>query len=121
LGYSAEEFKNLFLEKAFQGTIGPSFRWNILNYGRILNGVRREDAIFQQTVVAYQNTVLSANAEVESALVVFLRSREQYQKLRESAEATKLAVRVLEKQMEAGVIDFNRMALLQQNLTQQQD
>jgi NodT family efflux transporter outer membrane factor (OMF) lipoprotein len=121
LGFSAAEFKNLFRATAFEGTIGPSFRWDILNYGRILNGVRREDAIFKQRVVAYQNTVLSANAEVESALVLFLRSQDQFQKLKESADATQVAVKVLTEQMKAGVIDFNRMALLQQNLTQQLD
>src|ERR1700722_3176124 len=80
LGYSAAEFKNLFRPTAFNGTIGPSFRWDILNYGRLLNEVRREDAIFKQLVTAYQNTVLSANAEVESALVLYLRSEDQYQK-----------------------------------------
>jgi NodT family efflux transporter outer membrane factor (OMF) lipoprotein len=121
IGAAAAEFKHLFLPTAFTGTIGPSFRWDILNYGRILNEVRREDAIFKQLVLAYQNTVLSANAEVENALIVYLRSRDQYQKLKESADATQLAVKVLAEQMKAGLIDFNRMALLQQNLTQQLD
>jgi NodT family efflux transporter outer membrane factor (OMF) lipoprotein len=121
IGSSAAEFKNLFRSTAFNGTIGPSFRWDILNYGRLLNEVRREDAIFKQKVVAYQNTVLGANAEVESAMVLFLRSQDQFQKLKESADATQLAVKVLTVQMETGLIDFNRMALLQQNLTQQLD
>src|SRR5207245_2686127 len=40
IGYSAEQFKNLFRTTALAGTIGPSFQWNILNYGRILNNVR---------------------------------------------------------------------------------
>ena len=121
IGATAADFKHLFLPSAFNGTIGPSFQWNILNYGRTLNGVRREDAIFKQLVTAYQNAVLSANAEVESALVLFLRSEDQYQKLKESADATQLAVTVLTQQMKAGLIDFNRMALLEQNLTQQLD
>ena len=88
IGYSAAELRHFFLYTAFTGTIGPSFRWDILNYGRLLNEVRREDAIFKQLVVAYQNTVLSANAEVESAMVLFLRTQEQRRKLRESVAAT---------------------------------
>jgi NodT family efflux transporter outer membrane factor (OMF) lipoprotein len=39
-GWSAEQFKDLFAHGSFHGTVGPSFRWEILNYGRILNNVR---------------------------------------------------------------------------------
>jgi NodT family efflux transporter outer membrane factor (OMF) lipoprotein len=58
LGYSAKHFPNLFRSQALNGEIGPSFQWNILNYGRIRNGVRYEDARFQELVAAYQQTVL---------------------------------------------------------------
>jgi outer membrane protein TolC len=34
--YSAEFFKNLWTSKALAGSVGPTFTWNILNYGRIL-------------------------------------------------------------------------------------
>lgn len=121
LAYSAADFNHLFSPRAMNGVVGPTFRWNVLNYGRILNGVRREEAIFGQLVLAYQNTVLNANAEVERALAVFLRSQVQRQTLRESVAATQIAVNVLMEQMKAGLIDYNRIALLQQNLVQQQD
>jgi outer membrane protein TolC len=41
-------------------TVGPSFQWNILNYGQITNNVRLQDATLQQYLVDYQNTVLKA-------------------------------------------------------------
>ena len=41
-------------------SFGPSFQWNILNYGRITNNVRVQDAAFQALVTDYQNTVLDA-------------------------------------------------------------
>jgi NodT family efflux transporter outer membrane factor (OMF) lipoprotein len=118
IGYAAAEFKNLFRSTAFNGTIGPSFRWDILNYGRLLNEVRREDAIFKQRVVAYQNTVLGANAEVESALVLYLRSQDQFKKLRQSADATELAIKAAK--LDPNNTVFREVVLLQ-NLTQQQD
>jgi len=43
--------------------IGPSFQWNVLNYGRILNGVRLQDAKFQEFLATYQNSVLTANEQ----------------------------------------------------------
>lgn len=121
LGYSAAEFKNLFRSDAFNGTFGPSFRWNILNYGRTLYGVRREEALFMQLVLAYQNTVLVANQEVENALTSYSYSWQTHQKLRESADASAEAIRVLNVQLSTGLIDFNRISLLLQNLVQQRD
>jgi len=64
---------------ALEGNIGPTFQWNILNYGRIVNNVRLQDAHFQELVAAYQSTVLTAAQEVENGLVTFLRARERAQ------------------------------------------
>src|SRR5207247_4650243 len=33
-GYSAEHFNRLFRSTAFEGSFGPAFRWDVLNYGR---------------------------------------------------------------------------------------
>ena len=48
--------------------IGPSFQWNLLNYGQITNNVRLQDARLQQLLVDYQNTVLRAQQEVENGI-----------------------------------------------------
>ena len=69
LGYSAENASQLFTPAAFNGSVGPSFQWNILNYGRIANNVRLQDAKFQQTLLDYRTAVLTANQEAEDGLV----------------------------------------------------
>ena len=61
VGWSSEQFPELFAPGVFQGSIGPSFNWKILNYGRILNNVRLQDAKFQELVAAYQQSVLNAD------------------------------------------------------------
>jgi NodT family efflux transporter outer membrane factor (OMF) lipoprotein len=73
-GWSAQELKDLFAHGAFREIVGLSFQWPILNYGRILNNVRLQDAKFQELVVNYQSTVLQAAKEVENGLVTFVRS-----------------------------------------------
>ena len=40
LGYESADLSKLFESSSFMGNITPSFRWNILNYGRITNNVR---------------------------------------------------------------------------------
>jgi len=77
ISLDAEQFSDVFSGSSLAGRVGPGFQWNILNYGRIANSVRAEDARFQQAVIGYQNTVLMANKEVEDAIVGFLREQER--------------------------------------------
>ena len=81
VGYSANTFPDLFRYESFNGSVGPSFNWNLLNYGRIVNNVRLQDATFQQLVYAYQNTVLAGNQEVEDGLVNYFKSHQEAQLL----------------------------------------
>ena len=77
IGYSAQNFSNLFQDQALAGTVGPSYTWNILNYGRLLSTKRLRIARFQELVTTYRNTVLSADRDVENGLVTFLRAQQR--------------------------------------------
>jgi NodT family efflux transporter outer membrane factor (OMF) lipoprotein len=121
VGYEAKSFPDLFKSTAFNGSVGPSFQWNLLNYGRILNNVRLQDARFQELVVTYQQSVLEADREVEDGLVTFLRSQRQTKLLEESVVAAERAVKIVVFQYEKGAVDFNRYAVIEQNLVTQQD
>ena len=121
IGTSAQTIPGLWTEPAFTGSIGPALQWKILNYGRIVNNVRLQDAKFQQSVAVYQNTVLKAAAEVEDGLVQFLRSQQRAQSMSVSVMAAEKSVKVALAQYRGGLIDFNRVALVEQNLVQQQD
>ena len=56
-------------------SIGPAFVWPFLNYGRIRNNIRVQDARLQQALVAYRETVLQAAREVEDAIAALDRAR----------------------------------------------
>lgn len=121
LGWQAAHFSKLFSADAFNGSVGPNFQWNLLNYNRIRNNVRYQTAAFQALITAYQNTVLLANEEVESGLITFLRAQERAQLLQESVNAARKAVKIVVLQYEKGAVDFNRYATIEQNLVVQQD
>jgi len=91
LGYEAQNFTDLFSSKSFIGTIGPNVRWDILNYGRLVNGIRVQDAVFQTRVLDYQNATLRAGREVEDGIVLYLRAQSQSGQLAESAKEAKIA------------------------------
>lgn len=121
VGYASQYFSKLWTSGAFTGSIGPSFQWNLLNYGRILNNVRLQDAKFLELVAHYQNSVLKANQEAEDGIVAFLRSHERSQSLADSVKAAERSVNVAIAQYKGGTVDFNRVSLLEQNLVQQQN
>jgi NodT family efflux transporter outer membrane factor (OMF) lipoprotein len=104
-----------------QGAIGPAVQWNILNYGQLTNLVRVQDARFQELLITYQNTVLSAQREVEDNLVAFLRTQEQAKFLRESSEAAVRSLNLAVLQYREGITDFTTVLTAQQSLLSAED
>jgi outer membrane protein TolC len=121
IGVESDRLGELFTSRALTGTVGPVFQWNLLNYGRIRNNVRVQDARFQARVAAYQETVLRANAETEDGLAMFFSAQERAVMLDKSVASAHLAADLIAKDYQSGAADFNRVALIEQNLVQQQD
>jgi len=121
LNYTAEQFKNVFRGSALNGSFGPSFHWDILNYGRILNNVRLQDAKFQELMVAYQNSVLTAQKEVEDGLIQFIKAQRRAMLQQECVDAADKAEKIAKQVRKAGGVDFTTLSLIQQNKVQQED
>jgi NodT family efflux transporter outer membrane factor (OMF) lipoprotein len=121
LGYSSSQLSKLFYPSSFTGFIIPDYSWKILNYGRLRNNVRVEDARFKQKVLDYQAKVLRAGEEVESAIVAFLQSQAQNRALTESVQAADRFATLVLGQYQEGSIDFNRVFSAQETLVRQQD
>ncbi|WP_247388464.1 MULTISPECIES: efflux transporter outer membrane subunit [unclassified Bradyrhizobium] len=109
---------NVFASKGMTYAAGPSFQWNILNYGQITNNARLQDAKLQQLLVDYQNTVLKAQQEVDNGIVLFGQSRAQAEFLRQSAAAARGALKIAMEQYEGGATDFTTVLTAEQNLFQ---
>jgi len=121
IAFEAEQFGDLLDWRSIGGKVGPGLQWNILNYGRIRNSVRVEDARFQQAAIAYQNTVLAANKEAEDAIVAFLREQQRVKSLQRATDEIIRAFQIGLRLYEQGVIDYQRVldslrqAVLQQD------
>jgi len=101
---------------ALEGNIGPNLQWNILNYGRILNNVRLQDARFQELVAAYQNAALTAAQDVENGLVIFLRAQERARLQAAGVKDLERAVEIVLAQYREGTVDLTRVNQVEQNL-----
>jgi len=115
------DFGDLFSSDSLVGMAGPVFSWSILNYGRIKNDVRVQDARYQQTIIRYQNSVLLAAQEVEDAMVAFLNAQRQSTELEVSVKSSNRSVDLSLIQYRDGVTDYTRVLNSQDFLVQQQD
>ena len=126
LGFQASDVSNFALGDMFQwksrtATFGPSFQWNILNYGQIANQVRVQDARFQELLISYQNIVLTAQQEVEDSLTAFLQAQTRARSLAESTAAAKRSLDLAALQYRGGITDFTTVLTAQQALLNEQD
>jgi NodT family efflux transporter outer membrane factor (OMF) lipoprotein len=121
IGYDSQTLSQLFESRSFAGTIMPSFKWNILNYGRIVNNVRLQEAKTQELIDSYQNQVLTAAQQVQTSLRGFLRSKDQADDLARSVNAAVAASQLGVQQYKAGVVPFNTVFNLETTQVQQQD
>ncbi len=122
VGSTATRLGDLFRPEATFGSIGPSFRWNILNYGRIAGNIGVQEARFQQLLAAYRQVVLIANVEAENAIKQFLGTQEVLKYRLQAAEAAAITNDKINNLWEEGDegADFNRVFTVQNFQTQQQ-
>ena len=121
IGTNADSTGDLFDSKSETWNLSGMFEWNIFNYGRLRSNVRLQDALFQQLLVDYLNTVLQAQGDVENAIIAYLKSHEQLASYKLSADASQRAVNVATIQYQEGAVGFNTMVTTLVANVEQQD
>lgn len=102
-------------------TVGPSFSWNIFQYGRIKNNIRLRDALFEESIVNYNKKVLSAVAEVSNALEGYVLTQKQKNENEKAVAATVRAFNISVIQYNDGLVDYQRLLTTVEKLTSTQD
>ena len=118
---NANDFSELFKSSSSAGMIAPGFNWDILNYGRLANNVNLQKTLLQDLAVQYQQTVLDANAEAETAINTFLKSKERLIYVNKAVDASQKSVELAEIEYRTGAVDYNRVFNLQTSLVSDQD
>jgi outer membrane protein TolC len=95
--------------------------WPFLNYGRLENAVRVEDARFQQLLVGYRDTVLKAVQEVEDALTGFVKAQDVVAAEQRSVTASRRSVELAIVQYREGAADYQRVLDAQRSLLTEQN
>jgi len=110
----------LFTADSLTYSVGPNFVWPFLNYGRLKNNVRVQDARLQQALIAYRETVLRAAREVEDAMVGLEGAAAQDPLLAETVRSAERSAEVAQLRFNEGLAGYQRVLDAQQALFAQQ-
>ncbi len=106
IGSVADSSGDLFESASRTSVAGFGMMWKFLNYGRLRNNVRIQDARFQQSINGYQLAVLNAAREVEDSLVAFTGAKTETVLKEQSAIAAERAVELAMTLYRDGVTNY---------------
>jgi outer membrane protein, multidrug efflux system len=105
-GYSSADFDGLGDRGTFRYAVGPIISWPALNLGRVKARVNEARALEEEARAQYDQTVLLALEEVETALVRYRTSLAQVDRVEEAAAASGRAAELARLRFTGGVADF---------------
>ncbi len=100
---------NLFDPGSRNFTLGPSFRWQLLDGGRRDAQIEIADAQLEQSVLIYERTLLNALEEVESAMIAFTEQRVRVEALERNQQAADESLHLATKLYQQGLIGFQQV------------
>ncbi|MFZ5569057.1 MAG: efflux transporter outer membrane subunit [Thermodesulfobacteriota bacterium] len=88
-------------------SLGPGVSWKIFNGGAVRQHIELWTARQEQALIQYQETVLLALEEVETALTAYAKEQARRDAVSKAAVAGQRAVMLAKEQYRAGLVDFN--------------
>ena len=105
-GFTSAEFGDLAGDGTFRYAVGPIISWPLLNLGRVKARVDEASALEAETRARYDQTVLGALEEVETALVTYRTSLGRVDRVADAAAASGRAAELARLRFTGGVADF---------------
>ena len=121
LGLESAKFNGLGNYGSRFWSVGPSVSWPIFDFGKIRSTIRVQNAVQEQALVVYEQTVLAALADVEDSLVAYGREQVRRQNLKDAVAANIRAVSLARQRYDAGLTDFLQVLIAERSLYSVQD
>jgi NodT family efflux transporter outer membrane factor (OMF) lipoprotein len=97
-------------------SFGPSVSWRVFDTGRTRSAIAEQEALQEQALIAYRQTVLAALQEVENALIASTTEQERRRSLAEAVAANRKAVSLAKTLYTEGQTDFLNVLDAQRSL-----
>jgi NodT family efflux transporter outer membrane factor (OMF) lipoprotein len=112
---------NLFSWGNNSSSISGDLLFPIFYRGAIVDQIRVQDSIFQQSILAYQNQVLTAQKEVEDSLITISTSKSSLQDLKLAVISASSAAELSLERYKTGQSDYTTVISAQQSLLKVQN
>jgi multidrug efflux system outer membrane protein len=119
-GYLSSEADNLFTTDSRVWSIGPGIALPLFNGGRTAAQVSQAEAVYQETLAEYRQTVLTAVKEVEDSLAQIVLRNEQAGAQAQAVNSAGRVADLAKVRYDAGVITYLEVVDAERTLLQQQ-
>lgn len=106
LDFSSDKLGSLTNWNNRSWSVGPTIQWPIFTAGRIRWNIEVQKAVQEETLLSYEQTVLTALKDVETALTAYAREQEHLMFLEESVVNNRKAVDLSMELYTSGQTDF---------------
>jgi len=120
-GYQSFSAADWFVPGGKYWSAGPSVTWRILDYGRVHSQIKAASAQAEQSLAAYEKTVLVALEDVENALVAYANEQVRYRALSAAVAANRHSLELASERYRSGLTDFLNVLDAQRSLYQAED
>ncbi len=108
-GYEALDAGEIFESGSRAFHFGPSMRWLLFDGNRVRNRINVEDALTEQALYRYEQTVLNALNEAENALTQYLEERVRLEALKRAVKASRRSLELAVNLYKEGLTDFQNV------------
>jgi NodT family efflux transporter outer membrane factor (OMF) lipoprotein len=115
-GLESSKTNTLADSGSFVWSFGPTFRWPVLDFGRIKSQIAVENAREEQAAATYEQAVLTSLREVEDALIAFSQEQLRRESLQGAVQANRRAVSLADQLYQQGSEDFLSVLQAQRDL-----
>ena len=106
IGFIANSLSDSVTGSAIAGNLGPSISWATFDLGRVRARIDQADALTLEALARYEQTVLRALEETQTALSDFSFEEQRRQKLQSAAVSSNEAAILARQRFEAGIDTF---------------
>lgn len=108
-GWQAYRLGDLGAAGSGTRSLAGSLAATLFDGGRLRAAVAVQDAVQEQALISYRNSVLTAHEEVENALADHAAARERLAARQAAADAAREAARLSRRLYESGLADFQKV------------
>ena len=120
-GFSSNQLDSLINWHKRLWSIGPSVDWRIFDAGRIGYNIKLQKALREETLLTYQQAVLTALQEVENSLIASAKEQEHRDAIIKAVAANRKAVALSTQLYAEGQTDFLNVLNAQRSLYASED